>query len=287
MGRFTFQTGPVPLHHQVYLHLRSGLDAGTWRVGDRLPPERRLAEDYSCSLITVRRALDELVREGRLERARGRGTFVRPRRIVHDLTATWSFTDEMRRHGLEPSTRVVAMVTEPAAPVVAAALGLAVGAPIHRIERLRCANGTPLMLERAHLPADRFPDLLALDLERGSLYDALVERGVRLGAIHESIEPVLLGATESRLLETRRNRPALLIEGTTYTEEGEPFEYTITHLPGDRSRIYLESRGTRARSLVPFGAPEPERGDEGRRPSEAPATATRRRSGQRVGGGAA
>jgi GntR family transcriptional regulator len=287
MAAFKLRSGPVPLHHQVYLHLRDALDSGGWRVGDRLPPERRLAEDYGCSLITVRRALDELVREGRLERARGRGTFVRPRRIVHDMTATWSFTDEMRRRGLEPSTRVVAAVTEPASPDAVAALELEARAPIHRIERLRCANGTPLMLERAHLPADRFPDLLALDLEQGSLYDALVERGVRLGAIHESIEPVILGTTESRLLEVGRNRPALLIEGTTYTEEGEPVEYTITHLPGDRSRIYLESRGMRARSLVPLGTPDTERGEEAGRPLAMTGKATRRRQRRGAQGGVA
>ncbi len=269
MTQFRLQRGPVPLHHQVYVHLRAALDAGEWAIGDRLPPERELCHAYGCSLITIRRALDELVREGRLERARGRGTFVRRPRILHDLTGTWSFSDEMRERGLEPSTRVVALATIPATRAVAAALGLAPGAPVHRIERVRLANGLPVMLERAHLPAARLPDLLAEDLESGSLFEALAARGVHLGEIRETVEPVLLGAVERRLLETGA-RPGLLIEGTTYTDTGEPIEYTITHLPGDRSKIYLESRGTRARALVPLGSPRPE---PGKQPSTGPARA--------------
>jgi GntR family transcriptional regulator len=259
MTRYQLDPGPVPLHHQVYLHLRAALDAGEWGTGDRLPPERALCGDFGCSLITIRRALDELVREGRLERARGRGTFVRRQRILHDLTGTWSFSDEMRRRGVEPSTRLVSAATVAAPPEVAAALGLPAGSPVHRIERIRRADGLPVMLERAHLPAARLPDLLDVDLETGSLYEALAARGIRLGEIRETIEPVMLGARERRLLETDW-RPALLIDGTTSTEEGQAIEYTITHLPGDRSKLYLESRGTRARALVPLGPPHPEPG---------------------------
>jgi len=76
MARFRLEPGPIPLHHQVYLDLRSALDAGEWRPGDRLPTERELADRYGCSLITVRRALGDLAREERLQRTRGRGTIV-------------------------------------------------------------------------------------------------------------------------------------------------------------------------------------------------------------------
>ena len=60
MSLFRLEQGPVPLHRQVYLDLRAGLEAGEWAPGDRLPPERELANRYGCSLITVRRALSEL-----------------------------------------------------------------------------------------------------------------------------------------------------------------------------------------------------------------------------------
>ena len=71
MARFRLIEGPVPLHHQVYLDLRDALDAGEWKAGEQLPPERELAERYGVSLITVRRALTDLAREHRLERTPG------------------------------------------------------------------------------------------------------------------------------------------------------------------------------------------------------------------------
>lgn len=161
MARFRLELGPVPLHHQVYLDLRSALDAGEWKPEDRLPTERELARRYGCSLITVRRALGELVREQRLERTRGRGTFVLHRRIDRDLAGQLSFTEEMQTRGHDPETRLVAARPESAGEAVATALGLELGSPTVYLERLRHADGEPLLLEQVHLSAERIPGLLA------------------------------------------------------------------------------------------------------------------------------
>jgi Transcriptional regulators len=174
--RYRLELGPVPLHHQVYLDLKAALDAGEWSVGKQLPPERELARRYGCSLITVRRALDELSREKRLERARGRGTFVLPTRLERPLNGALTFTQEIQRQGLDPSTRLLAARPEAATEQVAAALELEPGSPTLYLERLRLASETPLLLEMVHLPAERFPGLLSSDLERNSLYEILMTR---------------------------------------------------------------------------------------------------------------
>ena len=241
MARFRLELGPIPLHHQVYLDLKAALDAGEWRAGDRLPTERDLAERYGCSLITIRRAMSELVREQRLERTRGRGTFVLHPRIDRDFTGELSFTEEMQTRGLDPQTRLVAARPESAGEAVAAALGLELGSPTLYLERLRMADGEPLLLEQVHLPAERFPGLLASDLEHGSLYDLLTERyGVRVARAREFMEPVLLRAREARLLDRKPGTPALLIEGIASTAEGVPVELGRTYVRGDRTRYYVE-----------------------------------------------
>ena len=241
MARFRLELGPIPLHHQVYLDLRAALDASEWRPGDRLPTERDLASRYGCSLITVRRALGELTREQRLERTRGRGTFVLRPRIDRDFAGERSFTEEMQDRGLDPSTRLVAARPESAGEAVAHALGLELGSPTLYLERLRMADGEPLLLEQVHLPAERFPGLLASDLEHGSLYDLLTERyGVQVARAREVLEPVLLRAREARLLGRRPGTPALLIEGIASTAEGMPVELGRTFVRGDRTRYYVE-----------------------------------------------
>jgi GntR family transcriptional regulator len=247
MARFRLELGPVPLHHQVYLDLRAALDNGEWRSGDLLPPERQLAGRYGCSLITVRRALSELTREGRIQRTRGRGTTVLQPRIERDFGGTLSFTEEMQDRGLDPETRLIGARPESAGEVVAAALGIEPGSPTLYVERLRVAGGEPLLLEQVHLPAERFPGLLASDLEHGSLYDLLTARyGTRIVRAREALEPVLLRAREARLLGQRPQAPALLIEGIAFGADGAPVEFARSYVRGDRTRYYVERVVVRA-----------------------------------------
>ena len=241
MARFRLLAGPVPLHHQVYLDLRAAIEAGEWRPGDRLPPERELASRYGCSLITVRRALGDLARERRLERARGRGTFVTSPPIDLDLHGTMSFSEEIQHLGHDPATRVVTARTLPAELGVADALEIAAGASVVHLERLRMADGEPLLLEQVFLPEARFPGLLAGDLEGGSLYELLTERyDTPVVRAREALEPIALPAREARLLGVEPHRPALLIEGLAYDRGDRPVEFARSFVRGDRTRYYVE-----------------------------------------------
>jgi GntR family transcriptional regulator len=241
LARFRLELGPVPLHHQVYLDLARSLDTGLWQAGGQLPTERDLAKHYGCSLITIRRALDELVREGRIERTRGRGTFVLHPRLDRDIASRASFSEEMRQRGLDPETRIVSARPESASVAVAGALALEAGSPTLYLERLRLASGDPYLLEQVHLPAERFPGLLASDLEHGSLYELLSTRyATQVVRAREALEPVLLRAREARLLGQRRGAAALLIEGIAFDAEGSPVEFGRTFVRGDRSRYYVE-----------------------------------------------
>jgi GntR family transcriptional regulator len=241
VARFRLQLGPIPFYHQVYLDLKSMIDGGQWTAGHRVPPERELATQYGVSVITVRRALDELAREQRLERTRGRGTYVLPQRIDRALDEPMSFTEEMQTRGMDPETRLVAARPESAGEHVAAALQLEPGSPTLFLERLRLADGEPLLLEQVHLPAEQFPGLLASDLERDSLYRILTERyETQIVRARETFEPVLLRSREAALLGAPIRTPALLVEGIAYTAGGVPIEFGRTYVRGDRTRYYVE-----------------------------------------------
>jgi len=257
VARYRLVVGPVPLHHQVYVDLKAALDSGEYAVGERLPPERELARLYGCSLITIRRALDELAREGRLGRQQGRGTFVLPPRLDRDIGGSMSFSDEMQRRGLDPETRLIAARPEAAGEIVAAALQLEPGSPTLYLERLRLAAGEPLLLEMVHLPAERFPGLLASDLEHNSLYDILNERYQSpILRVREALEPVLLPRREAGLLGAKSRGLALLVEGIAFTRGDVPVEFGRTYVRGDRTRYYVErihvrSGASRARDELP------------------------------------
>jgi GntR family transcriptional regulator len=250
VARYRLELGPVPLHHQVYLDLKSALDAGEWQPGDRLPTERELAARYGCSLITVRRALDELSRERRLTRVRGRGTHVSAPPIDRNLQGSLSFGEEMQRLGKVPETRLVAARPQSAAETVAAALRIEPGSPTVYLERLRSASGTPMLLEMVHLPAERFPGLLQADFEHHSLYDLLATRyRTPVARARETLEPALVPTREARLLGVKPQSLALLVEGLAFTIDGTPVEYGRTYVRGDLSRYYVERVVIRAAHL--------------------------------------
>jgi GntR family transcriptional regulator, N-acetylglucosamine utilization regulator len=252
MSRFRLESGPVPLHHQVYLDLRAALDDGTWETGEQLPPERELAARYGCSLITVRRALTELAREGRLDRERGRGTFVRRPAIIRDIAARAGFADEMRSRGLKPYATVVTARVEPAGEAVARALGLDAGTPTHYLERVRGADGVPLLLEQAHLPADRFPGLLDEDFTVASLYDTLDRRyGTPVAGTRETISAIVPSPREIRLLGLAGPTPSICLEGTAMDADGIPVEHGRTVVSPLHARYFIETAGPRARRVEP------------------------------------
>jgi len=254
--------GPVPLHHQLYLELRGALDKGTWSVGDRLPTEKELAERYGCSLITVRRALDELRRERRIERIPGRGSFVTAPPIERDLAALTSFTQEMEARGLSPETDLIGASAGTAETRVADYLELEPGTATIEVERLRSAGGQPLVLETVYLPADRFPGLLDADLANQSLYGLLAARyGVTLVRAREAIEPILPTPREAELLGQDPSQPALLIELVAFSGDEVPIEYCRGVVRGDRARYHVDADGPRIDAWA--GGLQPEKPSQG------------------------
>src|ERR671911_83376 len=126
-----------PAWVQIEEQLTERIESGRLAPGERIPPERELAEHLSVSRMTVRQALASLAARGLVERGVGRGTFVREsRKVVHDLTRVAGFTAEVERQGLEASARILAAGEQPAPGHVALALGIDAGAPVVRLERV-------------------------------------------------------------------------------------------------------------------------------------------------------
>lgn len=135
--------GPKPKHAQLREILRR-LAEQELAPGSPIPSERDLAERYGVSRITVRAAVGQLVAEGLLTRAKGRGTFTAKRRYDLQLFLA-SFTSDMKARGVEPSTEVISCAQ--AAPGSKASLGLEADEYAYRVVRLRKADGAPLALE--------------------------------------------------------------------------------------------------------------------------------------------
>src|SRR5712691_11923029 len=120
-------------------------------VGQTIPSERQLTQELGVSRLTIRAALDELVRDGYLDRRHGSGTYVTEPKIAQPLTLT-SFSDDMRRRGMTPGSRTLELTTTLAGARLAHRLGVSPEARLIRVKRLRLADSQPMAMEVLHVP---------------------------------------------------------------------------------------------------------------------------------------
>src|SRR6185503_15142116 len=160
---------PVPLYHQVKTSILSRIETGQWRPGDRLPSEDELADHFKVSKITVRQALRELAQLGHIRREQGRGTFVQRPPLVEGPRKLTSFTEEMRRQGIQSTSEVLEQGVVGASSDVASVLGIHEDEPVFRLRRLRLADGDPMGVQTAYLPMRLVPGIDAFGFTRASL----------------------------------------------------------------------------------------------------------------------
>jgi GntR family transcriptional regulator len=208
-------------------------------VGGALPSERQLSVDLGVSRLTVRAALDELVREGFLIRRRGSGTFVREPKIAQELTMT-SFSEEMRRRGMTPGSRTLSLETTTAGAYLGRCLHVSPSERVVVAKRLRLADGESMAIETLHVPESLVPGLEPKDLDR-SFYELLDERyGITIVGGMQTIEPTVTNEEESEALNVPLHSPAFLFERTTRSENDAIVEFVRSIYRGDRYRLVSE-----------------------------------------------
>ena len=224
-------------------------------VGDAIPSERQLGIDLGVSRLTVRAALDELVREGYLVRRRGAGTFVAEPKVAKGIDIS-SFSDDMRARGLTPASRTIDLRVVPAGARLGRILHVSPSEPIVSVKRLRLADGEPMAIELLHVRASLVPGLtarrprgeLVLRPARSSRYDLQIVGGT------QTVEPTVTNDEESAALGVPLHSPALLFERVTRAATGDVIEFTSSTYRGDRYRLVTElgrrrpARRSRSRS---------------------------------------
>jgi GntR family transcriptional regulator len=232
---------PIPLYYQIKSRLLEAIEAGHLNPGDRVPSERELTTQFGVSRMTARQALIELENKGYLYRLQGKGTFVSTPKLDQPLVGLTSFTEDMRRRGLEPGARVLAAEEVPAGRKAARALGISETAPVYRLERLRLAGGDPMALETAHVPVGYAPGLLSDGSLERSLYSMLKERfGIHLIKAAQSLEAVAANEYEAEVLHVKEGTPLLLLERVSRDAQDRPVEFVRSLYRGDRYRFITE-----------------------------------------------
>jgi len=240
------RASPVPLYHQMAQHLQEQITSGTLTPGDALPTEEELKHIYGVSRATVRQAVQQLASADLVRLARPHGTFVTQPRLVEPLPALISFSDEVRRAGLTPSTRVLRVSLDPAPPEVRQHLNLAAAAAALCVRRLRLANDQPITLHTSWLA----PSLgFGVDDDfGGSLYGLLRARGAEPARAEQVLDAANATPDEAATLGVPRQAALLVVSRVTYDGTDRPIEYVIGRYRADRYRYSVSLNTTAARA---------------------------------------
>lgn len=246
---------PIPLYVQVRELLRARIQAEEPKVGEQLPSEADLCSRYGVSRTVVRQALDDLVREGLIQKHRGRGAIVRSAQIEERLGTLKSFTEEMQAQGLRPGIRPLHERWEAPPPEASAALGLPAGEHAYVIERLRLADDEPIAWELTVWPAALMRRLQAHDLATAIFYRLLEgELGIPLGIAEQTLTAVAAPTAVARVLGVARGSPLLTVERLTVSASGQPLLWGRTLYRADRYRyrVRLQRQPARVSLLSPL-----------------------------------
>lgn len=233
---------PIPLYYQLKTILLEDINSGEFSVDAMIPTENELSDMFGISRTTVRQAITELVHEGKLYRIKSKGTFVAQPKINQDfIKRVVSYDESIRRTGRVPSTKLLSCDTVAASEEVAAVLDMRVGEPAIYIQRLRSADGRPVVFVETYLSNERCGFVMDHNLEEEALYSILAkDESTCIRRVSRVIEAIAANTRDAELLEIKRGSPVHLFHTTGFNAKSEPIEYSISRYRGDQNKFEVD-----------------------------------------------
>jgi GntR family transcriptional regulator len=224
-------------YQRVQQALAEEIQRGGRTPGARLPPERALAEHFGVSRVTLRRALDELARSGIVTRT-GSGWQVASGAMSEPPNELMSFSEMAAARGLSAGSREISRSVRAASIDEAETLGLAPGADLFELVRLRSMDEVPMLIATSLIPLSLVPEIQKMVPPGGSLYSVLEESfGLRPARARITVEAVPAGSKEAKLLGLNQGEPLLYCHQLTEDETGRTIEICEMRYRGDRYRF--------------------------------------------------
>ena len=222
----------VPRYYEIEQALRARV--AKLAPGDPLPSDAELCDEFGVSRMTARNAMAPLVQAGIVQRIPGRGTFVAQQPVHRQAGSLISFSDEMRRRGRRPSSRLLTRGRRAGTGAETVSLGLRSGSTVAELVRLRLADDEPIAIEASAFAPSLAAVLEGADLEGGSLFDTLVGAGHVPTAGRASLVAEAATATDARHLRIKRGGPLLVERRLIFDQSGRPLELTESRYAADR-----------------------------------------------------
>lgn len=235
----------MSLHTKIEAYILEQIQNGTLKPGDQIPTETELSVMFSASRPTVRQALSKLTLQNYLVRTKGKGSFVARNKVLHESTSFLSgYRQESEKKGQELTTKVLGLSLMNGSRTVTKKLSLPDRSKVIRLTRVRFVShfndGKPVVYTTAYVPYQRFPEMLSLDFNAISFYEALKEKELPVRHASRRLEVVMPDPVISEALQITCFEPAVFISSVGYTADETIIEYTESYYPASCSQFLIE-----------------------------------------------
>ncbi|PKH04046.1 transcriptional regulator [Psychromonas sp. MB-3u-54] len=216
----------ISLYRQIADTIRTKIHSGDYKVGEVIPTEAELREEFSVSRVTIRQALKLLIANGELESVQGSGTYVKENKVNYNIYQQPSFKEKWAH--LNVATHSDVMTFEIIRPSILMAENLNINENdrIFYIKRVRYIDDNPIKVEETWLPLALFPDL-TYEVMQKSKYDFIEKtKGLVIDRSEQEIIPILPSAEVSALLGIDPNLPIIEKRTRSYLQDNTVFEYS-------------------------------------------------------------
>lgn len=238
MAFVTAESYPLPKYFQISREIISRIQSGELKPNSLAPSENEIIVKYGVSNTTARKTLQELERAGWVTRVKGKGTFVRNYQVERSINRIFGFTKNMTEAGRKPSTRLTGFHLRNADHVLNVnGRDYRLKGPLCEIERIRFADGIPMMKETRYISLKLCPDIHRQNLER-SLFD-IYEKvyGLQLTEFDQTLSAILLEGDWLQTFELQKPVPAFHVQGVTICGKGLILEMEDAVYRGDMYRF--------------------------------------------------
>lgn len=225
----------VTLDIQICDEIKYYIQSNNLRPGDKLPPERQLAEMFNVQILTVRQAIKRLINENLIYSVEKGGNFIAEQKIKRNLLKFDSLTKTFESEGYKLKTKVIEIKIIESNKILSRNLEITLGTKVYRIKRLRIVDNMPIALEISYIPADYVQGIENYISENVSLYEILENQyHIKLANVNQNIFMIFADDEESRFLGINEGHALLMLKGTAVDSQKRKTEYSESVTRGDR-----------------------------------------------------
>ena len=231
----------VPLYLQIRDVITSQLAHGAWKPGEQLPTEPELSARFRVSEGTIRQALLALVKDGRLTRRSGKGTFVAKPRFDQSFARFFRFRGDTGQ--VDPDFRLAVIdikVLTSVDPAVKATLDLR-RSRVLAIHRTIMQDDVVVCHYVSYLSHAEFGTLTTEDMENSALYDVLESKfNIHIVQATETLQARAASTEDTEILQIKQGEPVIAVERVAYTYQEKPVEFRRTIGRSDKFRYEIQ-----------------------------------------------